>query len=66
MDDYNVEELNAYIYTKGERKKVANNVVLLLSHSLKEKIVLTDAEKMGPGKHLLWCSTIVAAKTKAI
>ena len=50
--DYSVEELNAYIYTEGEGKKGGNNVVSLLSHSLKKKGVLADAEKMGPGKAL--------------
>ena len=50
--DYSIEELNAYIYTEAEGKKGGNNVVSLLSHSLKKKGVFRDAENVGPGESL--------------
>ena len=62
--DYSIEELNAYIYTEAEGKKGGNNVVSLLSHSLKKKGFLEMQKTWNLENHLLWFLTIVAGKTK--
>ena len=51
--DYSIEELDAYIYTKVEGRKGGNNVVSLLSNTLKKKVVFEDAQSLGPGKSLI-------------
>ena len=50
--DYSTEHMEAFIYHKGEGKKVVNNVVSLIHQSLKNKGVFEDAKEKGPGEYL--------------
>ena len=52
MVDYSIGELDAYIYTKAEGSKRGNNVVLLISNTLKKKVFFEDVDRLGPVKSL--------------